>query len=181
MKFRWLKAEKRIKYFRTYFHFSYLSFGGLKKLKLKDIKSDSIYWLIDLSSEFILNEVLHSMRVQRNLGVGYDSFFFYLKMLLRSHFDIHGYTLIIRLFCNLHISLFFHSVFVRWVEISLGCIVYEVPCENCGRLRSGPVSFSLGNFPYLKQNFDPSSPMHCCNTGKKKQILLSNTLKSNKN
>lgn len=60
-----------------------------------------------------------------------------------------------------------HSVFVRWVEISLGCIVYEVPCENCGRLRSGPVSFSLGNFPYLKQNFDPSSPMHCCNTGKK--------------
>lgn len=62
-----------------------------------------------------------------------------------------------------------HCIFVRWVEISLKTvsIVYEVPCENCERLRSGPVNFSLGNFPYLKQNFDPSSPMHCCNTGKK--------------
>lgn len=75
MKFCWLKAEKRIKYFRTYFHFFYLSFGELTKLKLKDIKSDSIYWLIDLSSEFILYEVLHSMRLQGNLGVGYDRFF----------------------------------------------------------------------------------------------------------
>lgn len=136
MKFCWLKAEKRIKYFRTYFHFSYLSFGGLKKLKLKDIKSDSIYWLIDLSSEFILYEVLHSMRLQGNLGVGYDSFF-YLQMLLRSHFDIHRYTLIIHLFSNLRISLF--SKIFAYIQI-----VYFHCAKNCTAFLFDGLKFHSG-------------------------------------